>query len=335
VPPPSDPWRRVQRGLLALVAVLVVSTVGYYLLGLGLLDAVYQTVTTVFTVGFREVGEPDDAFKIFTVFVIVLGVGTALYTLGVLVETLVEGRLSDHVGRRRMEKRIDALNEHVIVCGWGRVGRTIVQHLEGTGTDVVVVDRDPERVAVVSGPVVEGDATDDQVLRRAGIERARALVAALSADTDNLYVTLSGRSMRPDLFIVARARVEAAEPKLTQAGADRVVNPQYIGGARIAAMVNQPHVAEFLDVVMHDGSLEFRLAEVQIPEGSKLAGRTLRDTHIRDRTGALVLAMRDRTGAFHTNPGPDTMIASGLVLIAIGTESQLAALSEASRPDTR
>jgi voltage-gated potassium channel len=200
---------------------------------------------------------------------------------------------------------------------------------------VVVVDRDPERVAVVSGPVVEGDATDDQVLRRAGIERARALVAALSADTDNLYVTLSGRSMRPDLFIVARARVEAAEPKLTQAGADRVVNPQYIGGARIAAMVNQPHVAEFLDVVMHDGSLEFRLAEIQIPAGSKLAGRSLRDTHIRDRTGALVLAMRDSTGAFHTNPGPDTIVASGLVLIAIGTESQLAALSEASRPDTR
>jgi voltage-gated potassium channel len=164
------------------------------------------------------------------------------------------------------------------------------------------------------------------VLRAAGIERASALVAALIADADNLYVTLSARRLRPDLFIVARARMESAEAKLLQAGADRVVNPQSIGGARMAALVAQPHVAEFLDVVMHDGSLEFRLAEVDVLAGSPVVGRSLRDLHLRDATGSLVLAMRGTDGAFRTNPPPDEVMVAGDVLIAIGTDVQLKAL---------
>ena len=173
-----------------------------------------------------------------------------------------------------------------------------------------------------------GDATDDAVLSAASIERASALVAALDTDAANLFVTLSGRSARSDLFIVARARVESAEPKLAQAGADRVVNPQYIGGERIAAMILQPSVADFLDVVMHDGSLEFRLAEVEVPAGSPIAEESLRDAHLRDRTGALVLAMRDDAGNFRTNPPPDTPINAGEILIAIGTVAQLQALRD-------
>jgi voltage-gated potassium channel len=327
-----DPWRRPRLGVALLVLVIVVGTAGYALLGFDLLDAAYQTVTTISTVGFREVEDFGTAEKVFTMVLVLAGVGTALYTFSVLLETLVEGRLTDHLGRRRMERRISELRDHVIVCGWGRVGRTIAAYVTGAGRDVVVVDVNPDRLAGAGGLTVLGDATDDAVLRAAGIERARSLIAALDTDAANLYVTLSGRALCPHLFIVARARVESAEGKLTQAGADRVVNPQHIGGARMAAFALQPHVAEFLEIVMHDGSLEFRLEEVAIPEGSALAGCSLRDTHLRDRTGAMVLATRDASGRFNTNPPPDTVMEPGQVLIAIGTSVQLKALADAALP---
>jgi voltage-gated potassium channel len=285
----------------------------------------------VFTVGFREVGDVDARWKAWTIVVIVFGVGTALYTLGLVVEGFVEGQISDQRGRRRMERRIESLTNHVIVCGWGRVGRALAANLSGASDGLVVVDNDPVRLATVNGLFVEGDATDDEVLRRAGIERARALVAAIDGDAANLYVTLTARSMRPDLFIVARARNDSAEAKLHQAGATRVVNPQQIGGARMAALVDQPHVAEFLDVVMHDGSLEFRLEEVPVPVGSPLAGRSLGDARIRETTGALILAMRAQDGAFLTNPGSDSTLTAGEVLIAIGTAPQLKALDAMAR----
>lgn len=332
MPPVSDrdPWQRVRLSAFVLGLVTAAGTIAYILLGLTPLDALYQTVTTVSTVGFREYGETDTAWKITTLVVILLSAGTALYTLGVLLETLVEGRLTDRIDRRRTARRIAAMRGHVIVCGWGRVGRTIAAHLQGAGREVVIVDNDPDRVALVGDAAVEGDATDDDVLREAGIEHAATLIAALSTDADNLYITLSARALRPDLFIVARARTEASEPKLTQAGANRVVNPQKIGGARMAALATQPAVADFLDVVMHDGSLEFRLGEVPLPDTSALVGRTLRDTQIRDRTGALVLALRDASGEFLTNPSPEVVLEAGQLLIAIGTAAQLAALSDAA-----
>jgi voltage-gated potassium channel len=314
-----------------LAGVVVVGTLGYIALGLSVLDAIYQCITTVFTVGFREVGEVDGRWKVWTIIVIVFGVGTALYTLGVVVEGFVEGQVSDRKGRRGMERHIESMSDHVIVCGWGRVGRALAANLSNAPDALVVVDNDPVRLATVGGVYVEGDATDDEVLRRAGIELARALVAAIDGDAANLYVTLSARAMRPDLFIVARARNDSAEAKLRQAGATRVVNPQQIGGARMAALVDQPYVAEFLDVVMHDGSLEFRLEEVPVPEGSPLAGRSLGDARIRDLTGALILAMRAPDGTFHTNPGSDSRLAAGEVLIAIGTAPQLKALEALAR----
>ncbi len=327
-PDPALGSRRLRRGFALLGSVTVIGVVGYSLLGLTILDAVYQTVITISTVGYVEVGYDgdDNAYRLFTVFMILAGVGTAFYTLGVLLETLVEGTLTDQLWRRRMQRSIAAMSDHVIVCGWGRVGRTIARDIAASGRDVVVIDIDPERVADIGLPFVEGDATDDAVLSAASIETAGALVATIDTDAANLYVTLSGRSARPDLFIVARARVESAEAKLTQAGANRVVNPQQIGGERIAAMVLQPSVADFLDVVMHDGSLEFRLSEVEVGDGSPLAGLSLREAHLRDRTGALVLAMRDLAGRFRTNPPPDTLIEPGEVLIAIGTAAQLKSL---------
>ena len=219
------------------------------------------------TVGFRELHPLSTGGRIFTMALILVGVGTALYTFTLVLEAVVEGQIQELLGRKRMERQIGRMSDHVIVCGFGRVGRNLAQYVANAGDDVVVIENDPARAAAAEGPahVVRGDATSDEVLKEAGIERARVLVTALNTDADNLFVTLTARSLREDLFIVARARVESSEAKLAQAGADRVVNPQRIGGARMAAFVLQPHVAEFLDVVMHDGSLEFRLEEVPLP----------------------------------------------------------------------
>jgi len=311
------------------VAVLAFGTIGYVILGLGPLDALYQTVTTVATVGFKEQGESDADWKLFTIILILLGVGLIIYTTTVLIETLIEGRLTDHFWRRHMEREIRSLEGHTIVCGCGRLGRTIVRVLENAGATAVMVDQDASRLRGFHVPFVEGDATEDGVLQTAGLERAATLVAGVSNDADNLYITITARSVRPDLFIIARARTETAEPKLRKAGADRVVNPQFLGGSRIAAMTLQPNVAEFLDVVMHDESMMFRLQEFDLLAGSPLIGKSLRDAHVRDQTGALVLALRNSTGEFLTNPPPETVLEAGQVLIAIGTSEQLAALEQA------
>jgi voltage-gated potassium channel len=332
--PLVEAWHRLRFGVAALVGVIVAGTVGYMALGFAWLDALYQTVTTVATVGFREVQPLSGGGQVFTIVLILVGVATALYTFTLVLEAVVEGQVQEVLGRKRMEREIARMSDHVIVCGFGRVGRNLAQYVTGAGHDVVVIDNDPARATAAegSGHVVLGDATTDEALKEAGIERARVLVTTLTTDAANLFVTLTARSLRPDLFIVARARVESSEAKLAQAGADRVVNPQGIGGARMAAFVLQPHVAEFLDIVMHDGSLEFRLEEVPLPKGSPLAGRSLRDAHIRDSTGALILALRDSEGEFTTNPTPETVLEAGQILIAIGTEVQLTALAAAARP---
>lgn len=319
-------WRRLAFALSALVSVMVAGTIGYLVLGFGLLDALYQTVTTVTTVGFREVQPLSTAGKIFTIVLIVLGVGTALYTLGVVIETLIEGQLPEVFGRRRMERRITGMTDHIVVCGWGRVGRAITRDLTAMGARAVVIDRDATRLEAVHHPVVLGDATEDETLERAGIRRARAVVAALDTDAGNLFVTLSARAIRPDLFIVARVRTEENEDKLRRAGADRVVNPQSIGGARMAAFVLQPHVTEFLDVVMHERGIEFRLEEIPVPKDSPIEGSSIREAQVRDRTGALVLALHDPAGPFTTNPPPETVIRGGQVIIAIGTPDDLQSL---------
>ena len=313
--------------------VLVIGTVGYVLLGFGLLNALYQTVTTVATVGYREVEPLSTNGKLFTMALILLGVGAALYAFSVLIETLLEGRLLDLLGRRRMERTITSMRDHVIICGWGRVGRSIAAEGAAAGRPLVVIERDADRLADGPHAAVVGDATADPLLLEAGIDRAAALVAAVDADAANSFITLSARSLQPGLFIVTRARSTDSEEKLRRAGADRVVNPQNIGGARMAAFVLRPHVAEFLDVVMHERNLEFRLEELGIAPDSPIAGLTLRDAHLRDRTGSLVLALRDPVGNFLTNPSPEVPIEPGHVLIAIGTEEELARLSEVVAPE--
>ena len=332
-----EPFRRVRLGLAGLGVVMVAGTLGYIVLGFGLLDSLYQTVTTISTVGFREVHPLTASGKVFTMGLILVGVGTALYTFTVLLETLIEGHVHNLLGRRRMERDISKLSGHVIVCGWGRVGRVIADRVSRADQGIVVIDRNPDRLEAVPHLRVQGDVTEDEILLQAGIDRARVLVAAVDTDADNLYVTLSSRALRPDLVIIARARTEAAEAKLRRAGADRVVNPQRIGGDRMAAFAMQPNVVDFLDVVMHDGSLEFRLEEVAVPVDSPLAGSSLAAAQIRERTGAMILAMRPPDGRFVTNPGPETVVQPEHTLIAMGTVTQLAALAAMtmSRPTSQ
>ena len=327
----DTPIGRLRRAVGMVVAVGVVGTIGYWLFGLSFNDAAYQTVTTVTTVGFRELQEFNDVEQWFTIGVIVTGVSTVLYTFTLTVQLVVEGELGNFVGRRMMDREINKMSGHTIVCGWGRVGRAVAEDLAEAGHSVVVVDVDSERVADVPYPTVVGDATLDSTLRTAGIDRARALIAALEGDAENLFVTLSARAIVPDLFIVARARQDESVPKLANAGADRVVNPQELGAARMASFVARPHVAEFVDVVMHERSLEFRMQEYDIPEGSPLAGTTLREADLRKRAGVLILALRRVDGTFSTNPDPDIVIEPHQVLIAVGTGTDFDRLDKIAR----
>ena len=308
-------------------------TIGYLFFGFGLLNAIYQAVITVTTVGFNSPHQLDNGSKVFTIVLILVGVGTALYAFSTVLEVLFEGQMRELVRSRKMEREVARMSGHVIVCGWGRVGREVARFLTNAQRVIVVIDRDPERVRDVPFASVHGDVTDDETLLKAGIERAATLVAALDTDSDNLYVTVAAKSMRPDLQIIARARSESSEPKLVRAGADRVVNPQQLGGDRMASFVTQPHVVDFVDIVMHDGTLEFRLEELVVSHTSSLAGSTIRSAQLRDRTGALVLAIRRPEGGFVTNPSPEDVIKSGDVLISVGTAEQLEALARyAARP---
>lgn len=324
-----DPFHRVRIALAILALVVVGGTVGFMAFGLGWLNALYQTVLTITTVGSIEPRRLLGAGgKVFVIVLVLVGVSTALYTFSTVLEVLIEGQMRNLVRRRRMDRQIDRLSGHVIVCGWGRVGREVARFLASAGRAVVVVDRDADRLVDIPHLNVQGDVTDDETLIAAGIDRAATLVAALDTDADNLFLTLAARSLRADLSIIARARNESSEPKLRRAGADRVVNPQQIGGDRMASFVTQPHVVDFVDVVMHDGQLEFRLEEVEVPASSPLVAHSLRSAHLRDRTGALVLAIRRPDGSFVTNPSPEAKIQRGDVLIGIGTEAQLLALSQ-------
>jgi len=323
-----DPWVRFRIGLSFLGLVLIGGTVGYSLLGLDPFDAVYQTVITVSTVGYREIGEVDRRYEVFTIFLILFGTGTALYTLGVLLETLFEGQLDDQFRRQRMQRKIDALTEHVIVCGYGQVGRSIVAEMHRAGKTVVIVDRqDLELDDVPDGVgIVAGEATEDDVLNQAGLQRASTLVVALDNDADTLFVALTARTENDDLFIVARANGAGVVEKLERVGVDRVVNPHEIGGSRMAAMVLQPEVTDFLDVVMHDRELEVRMAEIEATVLSGYVGRTVTELLTPEQPSTTLVAVR-RHGRFITNPPGDLEIQVGDVLIVLGTDDHIRAMT--------
>ena len=274
----STPWHRFETAIVLLVAVLTFGTVGYVVVGLDPFDAMYQTAITLSTVGYGEIGpdhEVDRAYRVFTLILVLVAASSIVYSASVLVETLVEGTINDTFRRRRMQREIDRLEGHVIVAGWGRVGRSIARYARRQGREVVAIEQDPALVDDDGVPVVVGDATDEDVLTAAGIERATSLIAALGDSSANLALVLTARSLREDLRIVARIAEDRDARKFGRAGANRVVNPYDIGGSRMAAIAFRPHVAEFLDEVVHSDEHDVDIQEVVVTAGSAADGAEL------------------------------------------------------------
>jgi len=319
-----DPWRRFQASMALVLTIVVTGWVGYRLLGLPWFDALYQTIITITTVGFTEVDlelANTTSYRVFTLFLVVVGVGAVLYTISVFVDTLIEGTLNDAFRRRRMTKAIAAMEGHTIICGWGQVGHAVADFCVRNQTNVVIIDRDPADTTS-EYPLIVGDATDDDVLRAAGVDRAGVLILALDHDADNLFVCLSARAMSKTLFIVARTTDQGNEPKFFQAGANRVINPHEIGGSRMAALALQPHVAEFIDEILHDDQHDVSVQEFVVSEGSSMSGHKLMDLRQGD-SRSLIIAIRKGDNQYHTNPSPHTEVQGGDVLIALGSHAEL------------
>jgi len=322
--------RRVLLGLLLLLAIIAIGVAGYRLIeGWSLFDSLYMTITTITTVGFQEVHPLDTPGRVFTIFLVVGGVGGALYALTAIIAFVIEGQFGLTLGRRRMRSRIAQLKGHFILCGYGRVGEEIARHFKEEGISFVVIDAHPEcisRLEAAGHLYIQGDATRDDILKAAGIGEARGLVSAVGADVDNTYITLSARGLNPRLFIEARASNQEAEDKLRRAGADRVVSPTNIGGRRMAMLALRPAVVDFIDTVTLGRGREMQLEDVDITPGSRLSGRTVREAR---RGGDMnILAMWKKDGRFIASPPDDTVLEQGDRLVVIGSPRALAALDE-------
>jgi voltage-gated potassium channel len=326
----STPWHRFETAVLLVVAVLTFGTVGYVVVGLGPFDALYQTAITISTVGYGEIGpadEVDRTYRIFTLVLVVVAASSVVYTASVLVETLVEGTINDSFRRRRMQHRVDRLRDHVIVAGWGRVGRSIARYARRQGRPVVALEQDGDVVVGEDDvPVIVGDATDEDALRAAGIDRATSLIAALGDSSANLALVLTARSLREDLRIVARIADDRDARKFIRAGADRVVNPYDIGGSRMAAIAFRPHVAEFLDEVVHSEEHDVDIQEVTVAPGSPADGATIDAV-----CDALVIAVKSSADGYVFGPSTGRRLAAGDVMIVVGAAEQIGRLVAATR----
>jgi voltage-gated potassium channel len=333
--PPNTRLRQVARLLVAVAATLAGGTVAFReILHESWFQSFYRAVVTVTLTGLDTVPSSNGARAVSLVLV-AAGLTIIAYAGAVIVEAMAGGVLSGALAARRRERTIEHLRDHFIICGYGRVGRRIGEEFRAAGVPYVVLDFHEDAVAAAQEDealMVEGDATHDENLRRAGLERARGLVAASDSDADNLYVVLSARSARSDLTIVARASGADAEKKLTLAGADRVVLPYTTAGRVMANLVLKPQVTAFLDVVTTATGPDLQLAEIEVRQTCAAAGRTIRDLRIRHETGAIVIALRKPDGSFDTTPEPDTPIEVGDVLIGVGSPHEIRALEDLFGP---
>jgi len=300
--------------------------------GWNLLDAIYMTVITLTTVGYREVHELSPKGTLFTIFLIVGGVGTVLYALGTGARVILEGELREILGRKRLEKKIKELIDHYIVCGYGRMGKIISGELQAEGVKFVVIEKAPgsleEREDLL---VLLGDATRDNILKAAGVERAKGLISVLPTDAENLFVVLSARGLNPNLLIVARAVEEDAEQKLLRAGANKVISPYHIGGLRMAHTVLKPTVVDFIEFATQSGNIELQMQEINVEEGSSLVGLTLEECGMGRDLGVIIVAIKQSTGDTRFNPTFRSTVKAGDRLIALGEKSKLRAIEEMAR----
>lgn len=297
-------------------------------------EALYMTVITISTVGYREIVLPSRAGEIFTMIVIISGLATVVYVTTSVVELLLEGRLLDIMGRRRVLRELQDMTGHYIICGYGRVGRQVAKECLARGTSVVVIEKESAVVEACLNDgilAVNGDAAEEIMLREAGLERAAGLVTALSSDADNLFVTMTARMVRPDIYIVGRCNSDNTESKLYRAGADRAISPHNVGGRHMAALLLKPMVCDFLDVVTHGELVELVLEDVSVEQGAPVVGRSIRDILVEDLKGIGVLGLKRPKRDFAINPGGATVLDAGDILIVQGMPDQVKALKGVSR----
>lgn len=328
-------FRRLTVAIVAFAGVLVVGTVGFHLLiDEGWVDALYRAVVTTTLTGL-DTPPPTAASKIFSVLLLLSGVVIFLYIAGAVVELITRGVIGGAFAERRRRRTMETLSDHVIICGFGRVGRAVADEVVRSGRSCVVVDvnEEPVLAAEEAGlPVIHGDGTSDAELVRAGIDRAHALVACVDSDEKNAFITLSARALRPDLVVVARASSHAAAEKLQRAGANRVVEPYATAGRTMATQVLKPQVAALLEIAGIHGAPGLRFEEIVVSAGCGACDRTLRELDLRGRTGASVVAVRRSDGALVASPGADLVLAPEDVVVAVGSPEQIARLEDVFAP---
>ena len=318
--------------------ILVIGTIGYMTIeGWAFLDALYMTVITISTVGFSEVRPVDSIGRVFTMFIVLTGVGFSLYVAGAIVQFMVEGRIRQMLGRRRLDRKISRLKNHYIICGYGRIGRVLTLSLLRRFPDIVVIEKDPTLVPIMDDDGIlylSGDAAEENVLTKAGIERARGLVAALATDTDNVFLVLTARQLNPELPIFARAGREGSKAKLQMAGATIVESPYEMGALRMAQRILRPKVTSFLDFALSSKRKDILMEEIQVSATSRIANVMLKDSGFRQRYNLIVIAIEKANQDMIFNPSFESRIHPGDTLIAVGEEHNLLALANDLNPDS-
>lgn len=324
--------------ILVLFSLLVIAlgTDGFMLIeGWSFPDALYMTIITLATVGFSEVHELSGPGRYFTIIFILIGVGMFFYVAANFMQFMVEGRLREILGRRKLENKIKNLKNHYIVCGYGRIGSVLCRYLMDGGKKIVVVERDEKNIARLDEAGIlylVAEATDEEVLEKAGVKKAEGLIAALGSDTDNVFVVLTARQLCPKIFILARANKQSSIPKLTAAGSNKVVSPHDIGAKRMAEGILRPHVTDFLDLTSRSSTHDINMEEISVAEKSILAGVTLAESNIRKDMDLIIIAIKKSDGFMHFNPVFSAMIIPGDTVIAVGKNKNLALLEKVLNP---